>query len=158
VRHVQIDAQEQGQRLDKVLARLLPGVPRSRIFRLIRRGEVRVNGRRASPELRLAAGDSVRLPPVREVAPDAPRRVPAGMIEVIERAIIHEDERLLVLDKPGGMAVHGGSGLSFGVIEALRASRPTDPGAGASAGSRHQRLAAGGEAQLGAARAACAAA
>ena len=66
VRHVQIDAEEQGQRLDKVLARLLPGVPRSRIFRLIRRGEVRVNGRRASPEQRLAAGDSVRLPPVRE--------------------------------------------------------------------------------------------
>ena len=125
VRHVQIDAHEHGQRLDKVLGRLLAGVPRSRIFRLIRRGEVRVNGRRASPELRLAAGDSVRLPPVREVAPDAPRRVPTGMIEVIERAIIHEDERLLVLDKPGGMAVHGGSGLSFGVIEALRASRPS---------------------------------
>ena len=111
--------------MDKVLTRLLPGVPRSRIFRLVRRGEVRVNGRRAGPELRLAAGDSVRLPPVREVAPDAPRHVPAGMIEAIERAIIHEDERLLVLDKPGGMAVHGGSGLSFGVIEALRASRPS---------------------------------
>jgi 23S rRNA pseudouridine955/2504/2580 synthase len=124
VRHVEIDAQEQGQRLDKVLGRLLPGVPRSRVFRLIRRGEVRVNGRRASATLRLSAGDSVRLPPVREVAPDAPRRVPAAMIEAIEHAIIHEDERLLVLDKPGGIAVHGGSGLSFGVIEALRASRP----------------------------------
>ncbi len=81
VRHVAIDAEEQGQRLDKVLGRLLAGVPRSRIFRLIRRGEVRVNGRRASPEQRLAAGDSVRLPPVREAAPDAPRRVPAGLIE-----------------------------------------------------------------------------
>ena len=124
VRHVEIDAQEQGQRLDKALGRLLPGVPRSRIFRLIRRGEVRVNGRRASPEQRLTAGDSVRLPPVREAAPDAPRRVPAGLIQIIEHAIIHEDERLLVLDKPGGVAVHGGSGLSFGVIEALRASRP----------------------------------
>jgi 23S rRNA pseudouridine955/2504/2580 synthase len=124
VRHVGIDEQEQGQRLDRVLGRLLPGMPRSRIFRLIRRGEVRVNGRRASPEQRLVAGDSLRLPPVREVAPDAPRRVPAGMIQAIEQAVIHEDERLLVLDKPGGMAVHGGSGLSFGVIEALRASRP----------------------------------
>jgi 23S rRNA pseudouridine955/2504/2580 synthase len=124
VRHVAIDANEQGQRLDKVLGRLLPGVPRSRLFRLIRRGEVRVNGRRAGPEQRLTAGDSLRLPPVREVAPDAPRRVPTGMIEAIERAVIHEDERLLVLDKPGGVAVHGGSGLSFGVIEALRASRP----------------------------------
>jgi 23S rRNA pseudouridine955/2504/2580 synthase len=124
VRHVVIDANEQGQRLDKVLGRLLPGVPRSRLFRLIRRGEVRVNRRRADPAQRLVAGDSLRLPPVREVAPDAPRRVPAGMIEAIEQAVIHEDERLLVLDKPGGIAVHGGSGLAFGVIEALRASRP----------------------------------
>jgi 23S rRNA pseudouridine955/2504/2580 synthase len=124
VRHVEIDSQDLAQRLDKVLGRYLPGVPRSRIFRLIRRGEVRVNGHRARPEQRLAAGDSLRLPPVREVAPDAPRRVPTGMIEAIEHAVIHEDERLLVLDKPAGIAVHGGSGLSFGVIEALRASRP----------------------------------
>jgi 23S rRNA pseudouridine955/2504/2580 synthase len=124
VRHVEIDANEQGQRLDRVLGRLLPGVPRSRLFRLIRRGEVRVNGRRAGPELRLAAGDSLRLPPVREVDPEAPLRVPGGMIDAIEKAVIYEDERLLVLDKPGGIAVHGGSGLSFGVIEALRASRP----------------------------------
>src|ERR1022692_3084655 len=69
VRHVEIDANEQGQRLHPVLGRLLPGVPRSRLFRLIRRGEVRVNGRRAVPELRLAAGDSLRVPPVREVDP-----------------------------------------------------------------------------------------
>jgi len=126
VKHVAIEAQESGQRLDKVIARLLPGVPRTRIFRLIRRGEVRVNGRRASPEQRLAAGDSVRLPPVREALPDAPRRVPASLIERLERSIIHEDERLLVLDKPAGIAVHGGSGLSFGVIEGLRASRPSE--------------------------------
>jgi 23S rRNA pseudouridine955/2504/2580 synthase len=124
VRHVEVDAQTQGQRLDKVLSRLLAGVPRSRIFRLIRRGEVRVNGRRASPEQRLVAGDAVRLPPVREGLPAAPKRVPRGLIESIERGVIHEDERLLVLDKPSGMAVHGGSGMSFGVIEALRASRP----------------------------------
>ena len=124
VRHVQIEAEDQGQRLDKVLGRLLAGVPRTRIFRLIRRGEVRVNGRRASPELRLATGDSVRLPPVREAAPDEPKRVPRGLIQLIERAVIHEDERLLVLDKPSGVAVHGGSGMSFGVIETLRASRP----------------------------------
>jgi 23S rRNA pseudouridine955/2504/2580 synthase len=121
---VQIEAEDQGQRLDKVLGRLLAGVPRTRIFRLIRRGEVRVNGRRASPELRLATGDSVRLPPVREAAADEPKRVPRGLIELIERAVIHEDERLLVLDKPSGVAVHGGSGMSFGVIETLRASRP----------------------------------
>ncbi|MGA8709149.1 MAG: RluA family pseudouridine synthase, partial [Steroidobacteraceae bacterium] len=80
------------------------------------------------PEQRLAAGDALRLPPVREGASpaDAPRHVPKGLIEAVERAVIHEDERLLVLDKPAGLAVHGGSGLSFGVIEALRASRPAE--------------------------------
>jgi 23S rRNA pseudouridine955/2504/2580 synthase len=124
VRHVEIDSEGHGQRLDKVLGRLLAGVPRTRIFRLIRRGEVRVNGKRASPELRLNAGDSVRLPPVREVDPAAPRRVPRTLIESLEHAVIHEDDRLLVLDKPAGVAVHGGSGMAFGVIEALRASRP----------------------------------
>jgi 23S rRNA pseudouridine955/2504/2580 synthase len=124
VRHVAIDANEEGQRLDRILARLLAGVPRSHIFRLIRRGEVRVNGKRASPEQRLKSGDSLRLPPVREAASDTPKRVPAALIDAIERTVIYEDERLLVLDKPAGVAVHGGSGLSFGVIEALRASRP----------------------------------
>jgi 23S rRNA pseudouridine955/2504/2580 synthase len=123
---VQIDAENQGQRLDKVLAQLLLGVPRSRIFRLIRRGEVRVNGRRAGPEQRLVVGDSVRLPPVREADPQAPRRVPSSLMQTVEQAIIHEDERLLVLAKPAGLAVHGGSGLSFGVIESLRASRPSE--------------------------------
>ena len=102
-------------------------MPLSRIFRLIRRGEVRVNGRRASPEQRLAAGDRLRLPPVRAAqVPAGPRAVPAALWQRIEACIIHADERLLVLDKPSGVAVHGGSGLSFGVIEALRASRPQE--------------------------------
>jgi 23S rRNA pseudouridine955/2504/2580 synthase len=128
VRHVVAGAEESGQRLDKALGRLLPGVPRSRVFRLIRRGEVRVNGRRATPEQRLVAGDDVRLPPVRppEAEAAAPRRVPDSLMAAVERAVIHEDERLLVLDKPAGVAVHGGSGLSFGVIEALRAARPRE--------------------------------
>jgi len=131
VRQVEVGAEEQGQRLDKALGRLLPGVPRVRLFRLIRRGEVRINGRRASPEQRLAAGDRIRLPPVRLAASpageaDAPAVVPAGLLRRVEACILHEDERLLVLDKPAGVAVHGGSGLSFGVIEALRASRPTE--------------------------------
>jgi 23S rRNA pseudouridine955/2504/2580 synthase len=126
VRRVPVDAEAEGQRLDKVLGRLLAGVPRSHIFRLIRRGEVRVNGRRARPEQRLASGDELRLPPVRPADPDAPRRVPAALIARVEAAVIHEDERLLVLDKPAGLAVHGGSGLAFGVIEALRASRPKE--------------------------------
>lgn len=128
VRHVLIDAESAGQRLDKLLAQLLPGVPRSRIFRLVRRGEVRVNGRRAGPDQRLLAGDSVRLPPVRTetAGPAGPARAPAGLIRAVTEAIIHEDERVLVLNKPSGIAVHGGSGLSFGVIEALRAARPDE--------------------------------
>jgi 23S rRNA pseudouridine955/2504/2580 synthase len=85
---------------------------------------VRVNGRRARPEQRLASGDELRLPPVRPADPEAPRRVPAALIARVEAAVMHEDERLLVLDKPAGLAVHGGSGMAFGVIEALRASRP----------------------------------
>src|ERR1700728_1894278 len=84
VRHVQIDSELQGLRLDKLLAQLLRDVPRSRIFRLIRRGEVRVNGRRAGPEQRLAAGDTVRVPPVREGGAAAPKRVPQRLIEARE--------------------------------------------------------------------------
>lgn len=131
VRQVEIGAEEQGQRLDRALGHLLPGVPRTRLFRLIRRGEVRVNGRRASPDQRLSAGDRVRLPPVRLDDPAAPgaaagTRVPAPLVRRVEAGILHADSRLLVLDKPAGIAVHGGSGLSFGVIEALRASRPEE--------------------------------
>ena len=119
-----------GQRLDKVLAGLLPAVPRTRIFRLIRKGEVRVNGKRARPEQRLAAGDRLRVPPVHErsvsaqsVATGGVARVPPALIARVLASIVHEDERVLVLDKPAGLAVHGGSGLSYGVIEALRAAR-----------------------------------
>src|SRR5438105_3788822 len=106
-------------------------VHRSHVFRLLRKGEVRVNGKRAAADLRLAAGDELRLPPVRieppaaEGAPIA-RPVPQRLIDQIEAAIIHQDERLLVIDKPAGVAVHGGSGVSFGVIETLRASRPEE--------------------------------
>jgi 23S rRNA pseudouridine955/2504/2580 synthase len=124
VRHVEVGADHAGQRLDKFLRATLPGVPHSRIQRLVRRGEVRVNGKRASPDLRLQAADDVRLPPVRLEAPGSPPRPASGVVAAIERAIIHEDPRLLVIAKPAGIAVHGGSGVSFGVIEALRASRP----------------------------------
>ena len=137
VQTVLITEDEAGQRLDKVLARVLPAVPRTRLFRLIRKGEVRVNGKRAGPEQRMNAGDKLRVPPVREksesvVAAEAataagrPRPAPATLIARVQAAIIYEDERLLVLDKPSGLAVHGGSGLSFGVIEALRAARPDE--------------------------------
>ena len=124
--HVAVLADDDGQRLDNWLLRALKGVPRSRVYRLLRKGEVRVNGKRAKPEYRVATGDDVRLPPVRAAEEDAPRRVPASLIAAVETAIVHADADLLVVAKPAGLAVHGGSGLSFGVIEALRASRPTE--------------------------------
>jgi 23S rRNA pseudouridine955/2504/2580 synthase len=133
-RVVEVGPEEAGQRLDKVLARWLPEVPLTRVFRLVRKGEVRVNGGRTSPEQRLAAGDKVRVPPVKAQSQTAEVRaatghtpVPQRLLEKVRTAIIHEDERLLVLDKPSGLAVHGGSGLDFGVIEALRALRPDEP-------------------------------
>lgn len=130
VQQVALGPEEAGQRVDRVLARLLPGVPRTRLFRLIRKGEVRVNGKRTSPEARVAEGDVLRVPPVRERTVEeqetAARTVPATLIAAIEAAIILQNERILILDKPSGVAVHGGSGLSFGVIEALRASRPEE--------------------------------
>lgn len=107
--------------------RHLKGAPRSLIYRILRRGEVRVNKGRIKPEYRVQTGDQVRIPPVRTAAP-VPRGGAGGggegAGERLEQRILYEDERLLVIDKPAGMAVHGGSGLSFGVIEALRAARP----------------------------------
>jgi 23S rRNA pseudouridine955/2504/2580 synthase len=131
VRHFEVEEGEAGQRLDKYLARRLGDVPRTRIFRIIRRGEVRVNGRRAGPDARLSASDRVRVPPLWEQAEEGTSRVsrgpPAAMMEAVQRAIVQETDRLLVLDKPAGIAVHGGSGISFGVIEALRALKPGEP-------------------------------
>jgi len=127
VRHIEVGEEHAGGRLDNFLARLLPSVPRSRIYRLVRKGEVRVNGRRARPEQRLEPSDNVRVPPVRiDAEPRGPARPPPQLLERIAQAVIHEDERLLVIDKPAGLAVHGGSGLSFGIIEALRALRPEE--------------------------------
>jgi 23S rRNA pseudouridine955/2504/2580 synthase len=131
VRHFEVEEAEAGLRLDKYLARRLGDVPRTRIFRIIRRGEVRVNGRRAGPDARLSAKDRVRVPPVWDQAGEgtvrAQRGPPAAMVAAVQSAIIEETDRLLVLDKPAGIAVHGGSGISFGVIEALRALKPGEP-------------------------------
>jgi 23S rRNA pseudouridine955/2504/2580 synthase len=128
VRHLEVEDGEAGQRLDKYLARRLGDVPRTRIFRIIRRGEVRVNGRRAGPETRLSANDRVRVPPLWEPVGEGATRVQRGpsasLLEAVQRAIVQETDRLLVIDKPAGIAVHGGSGISFGVIEALRALKP----------------------------------
>jgi 23S rRNA pseudouridine955/2504/2580 synthase len=107
-----------GQRIDNFLVRIAKGVPKSHIYRILRSGEVRVNKGRVSAQYRLRAGDSVRVPPIR-VAAAATAPVPAR-----DFAIVFEDDALVVIDKPAGVAVHGGSGVSFGVIEQLRRSRP----------------------------------
>jgi len=119
-----VTADEAGQRIDNFLMRLFKTVPRSRVYRLVRKGEVRVNRKRVEAEYRIQEGDEVRLPPVRIDAGDEPGRPSTSLLELIERAVIFQDKHLLVIDKPAGVAVHGGSGMSFGVIEALRASRP----------------------------------
>jgi 23S rRNA pseudouridine955/2504/2580 synthase len=126
VRQVEVGESGAGQRLDNFLGKILTDVPRSLVFRVIRKGEVRVNGKRAKPELRLQASDIVRVPPIRlgEAAP--PRRAPSAMVQRILDSIVYEDPKLLVINKPAGVAVHGGSGVSFGVIEALRAARPDE--------------------------------
>lgn len=122
VRKVRVDAELAGQRIDNFLRRELPGLPRSRLYRILRRGEVRVNGGRVRAEYRLADGDEVRIPPARlRVSPGA---APDAAMQDIERRILYEDKRLLVIDKPSGLAAHGGSGVSFGAIELLRAARP----------------------------------
>ncbi len=111
-----------GQRIDNYLVKVLKGVPKSHVYRILRSGEVRVNGGRAKPDYRVQNGDELRIPPVR-VAERAPRATPP-VSAALERAIVFEDEYLLALNKPSGLAVHGGSGVSFGVIEQLRGQRP----------------------------------
>jgi|SRR5450830_364991 len=115
---VTIGEEEAGQRIDNYLLRVCKGVPKSHIYRILRSGEVRVNKGRIDQLYRLIEGDVVRIPPVR-VAEKAENNVPAA-----EFPVIYEDAHMLVIDKPAGVAVHGGSGVSFGVIEQLRASRP----------------------------------
>ncbi|MCB1684676.1 MAG: RluA family pseudouridine synthase [Pseudomonadales bacterium] len=126
VRLVEI-AEEAGQRIDNFLLKTLKNVPRSHVYRILRRGEVRVNGGRIKPTYRLCAGDRVRIPPHRPGPSVEARELGAQQIRWVADAIIYEDADFIVLDKPAGLAVHGGSGVSFGVIEALRQLR-NDPG------------------------------
>ena len=121
VRHVTIDEQV-GQRIDNFLFAQFRKLPRARVYRMVRSGEVRVNGRRVKFHYRLSEGDEVRLPPVANVIAPQVAQVPAGLTARLADAVLHEDQDLLVLNKPSGLAVHGGSGLSFGLIEALRSS------------------------------------
>lgn len=131
VQLVTVDAGHSGQRLDNFLLTALKGVPRTHVYRLLRKGEVRVNKGRAKPDYRLEEGDVVRIPPVRRGESAGPglaaRAVSGGKFDWLEERVLYEDEHLLVLDKPAGLAVHGGSGVSVGLIETLRALRPQNP-------------------------------
>jgi 23S rRNA pseudouridine955/2504/2580 synthase len=123
-RHVSIADEQAEQRLDNFLMRTLKGVPKSHVYRLLRTGQVRVNGRRAKPDYRLAAGDEIRIPPVRQSEPGPQTRPGSRQQAILRAAVLYEDAYLLVLNKPAGWAVHGGSGVRLGVIEAVRAVYP----------------------------------
>jgi len=122
-RLVEITSRRAGQRIDNFLMAELKGVPKSRIYRLLRKGEVRVNKGRCRPHQRLQAGDVVRIPPMRVAVREA-LDLPPRLVDRIGQSVLYEDSDLLVLDKPSGVAVHAGSGLKFGVVELLRAARP----------------------------------
>lgn len=124
VQFVTIDPDLEGQRIDNYLRTFLKGVPKSLIYRILRKGEVRVNKKRVKPEYKLQANDELRIPPVRVSEPTDLPSTKLNKVSGLEHNILYEDDWLIVLNKPSGTAVHGGSGLSFGVIEALRALRP----------------------------------
>lgn len=115
---------DDGQRIDNYLVRQLKGVPRSLVYRILRTGEVRVNGRRAKPDYRIAVGDKIRVPPIKVQDKPEVKQPSKSLRDFIAAAVIYEDDELIVINKPAGVAVHGGSGLSFGVIEALRGVYP----------------------------------
>lgn len=123
-RKVEVDERSAGQRVDNFLLTELKGVPRTLVYRILRSGEVRINSCRAQPSDRLAIGDVVRIPPLRLPVAGAAPVAGEGLTRAIESAIMYEDDQLLVLNKPAGLAVHGGSGVALGVIETLRQSRP----------------------------------
>ena len=125
VSFVTISEENEAQRIDNFLITYLKGVPKSMIYRILRKGEVRVNKKRIKPEYKLAIGDEVRIPPIR-VSEKTVFEISTKLNKVadLEKAIIYEDDVILAINKPSGIAVHGGSGLSFGVIEGLRALRP----------------------------------
>jgi len=131
VTYVAVTADDAGTRLDNFVARQLRDVPRTHVFRLLRRGEVRVNKKRAKPDQRVLLGDVVRIPPVRRAEelppPAAPRTASASLQQLVLDSIVYEDADLLIFNKPAGVAVHGGSATDFGLIEALRSARPDLP-------------------------------
>lgn len=126
VRYTQVSAEEEGQRLDNYLLRVLKGVPKSHVYRIIRGGEVRVNRKRAKVSLRLCEGDAIRIPPVR-TAQEKTVHVGERFGARLDDCVLYEDDALMVVNKPSGLAVHGGSGLNLGLIEALRQHRQDLP-------------------------------
>jgi len=126
VQTLTVGPERDGQRVDNCLATLLKGVPRSLIYRLLRTGQVRINGKRAKPDTRLASGDLLRIPPVRVAEREDSGAPPPTMLKQVTDAVIFEDRDFLALDKPAGIASHGGSGVSHGAIELLRAARPRE--------------------------------
>lgn len=124
VQFVTIDAGNTGQRIDNFLLTFLKGVPRSRIYRIVRKGEVRVNKGRVKPEYKLCDGDVVRVPPVRVSQRDEPPQPSQQLSALLESSILFENNDLMVVNKPSGLAVHGGSGISLGLIESFRQIRP----------------------------------
>ncbi len=124
VRQVDITSEDAGQRVDNFLLNFLKTIPRSRIYRLVRKGEVRVNKKRIKPDYKLQAGDVLRVPPVSQNPEQAIPQVHTKQLDKLAERIIYEDEGLIILNKPSGIAVHGGSGVQYGVIEALRQLYP----------------------------------
>ena len=126
---VRIDENSAGQRLDNFLVRTCKGVPRSHLYQLIRSGQLRIDGHRAKADHRLAVGEQVRIPPLRVASPAAPRTGAGSQLAAAAGArleIVYEDEGIIAIDKPAGLAVHGGSGVASGAIEQLRAARPLE--------------------------------
>jgi 23S rRNA pseudouridine955/2504/2580 synthase len=125
VRTLIVDAGHAGRRIDNFLLNALGGVPKTHLYRLLRRGEIRVNGGRIQPSYRIQEGDKLRIPPLRlEVAGEQAAAPSASLLRLVLASVVIETETFLVINKPAGIAVHGGSGVSFGVIEALRAGQP----------------------------------
>ena len=124
VRFIEVTGDHAGQRLDNFLLRELKGVPKTRIYRALRKGEIRVNKSRVKGDYRVCDGDQIRIPPLRVAEREEITGVPRRWATLLENGVIHEDDGLLVINKPAGLAVHGGSGLSLGMIECLRHMRP----------------------------------
>jgi 23S rRNA pseudouridine955/2504/2580 synthase len=127
VQYLTVDADFSGQRIDNFLVTYLKSIPKTRIYRIIRKGEVRVNKKRIAPSYRLQAGDQLRLPPLDLETPAPPKKPSQRLTEMLANRILYEDKNLLIINKPAGIPVHGGSGVSLGLIEAMQHLYPKLP-------------------------------